>query len=179
MNVTGAFAEVIQILFSIYSFLIIARFMLQLGGADFYNPISQGVVKATHIPLTGIRKIIPSAGRYDFASLVWLFVVQVIMLITLGLMVNGVILSPIVLVIGGLKQAASALLSFWFFTLIVSVIASWIAMGQRNPALDLVDQLSRPLLAPIQRVIPPLGGLDLSPMVAFLVILFLQRLFGL
>lgn len=182
MNVVGAFTYLIQAVFSIYSILVVARFMLQLGDADFYNPISQTVVKCTRIPLMAIRKIIPSFGRFDAASFVWLFVVQLLMFVVLGLISGsiGMLLAhPLMLILGAAREVASLILNFWLFAIFIEVIGSWFAMGQYNPLLDLVSQVTRPIMDPIRRVIPSMGGLDLSPMVALLGIVFFKQLFGL
>ena len=179
MNTAGAFSGLFQMIVSFYGFIVIARFMLQLSGADFYNPLSQGVVKATNIPLKWIRKAIPPTQRYDFACLVWLFVVYVILYAALGFFNIGGLLPLPTLVFMSFKGAVGALLSFWMITIFVSVIASWIAMGQQNPALDLIHQLTQPILGPIQRVIPSAGGFDFSPIVALMAIMFLQTLFQL
>jgi len=182
MNVVQAFAYLIQAIFGIYSILVLARFMLQLAGADFYNPISQTVVKVTRVPLNAIRKIIPSYGRFDGASLLWLFIVQIIMqILLLSLTLQG---GPnptwiVALIQYSFKSCAALILNFWLFSIFIEVIGSWVAMGQQNPMLDLVAQINRPIMEPIRKVLPSLGGLDLSPIIALIGISFFKQLFGL
>lgn len=181
MNVAGAFAYLIQAIFGMYSILVVARFMLQLGDADFYNPISQIVVKCTRIPLVGLRKVIPSFGRFDTASFVWLFVVQILMLLALSAVAGSVLFlveNPVSLLTVAIREMVGLILNFWLFTIFIEVIGSWFAMGQYNPFLHLVSQLTRPIMEPIRKFMPPLGGLDLSPMIAFLGIMFIKQLFG-
>lgn len=182
MNVVGATANLIYAIFSIYSVLVVARFMLQLAGADFYNPISQAVAKATRVPCAAMRKVIPPFGKFDTASFVWLIVVQLIMVCTIHFF-EGTLASylaiPVTLVLEALAATALAILNFWLFAIFIEIIGSWISMGQYNPFLDLVSQVNRPIMEPIRRVIPPLGGLDLSPIVAVLGISFIKNVFGL
>jgi len=182
MNVVGAFSYLIQAVFGIYSILVVARFMLQLGDADFYNPISQTVVKATKYPLIAMRKIIPSAGRFDGASLLWLYIVQLLMFLALGAFSGAlpmILANPLIVLLQAARECASLIINFWMFAIFIEVIGSWFSMGQYNPFLDLVSQITRPIIDPIRRVIPSMGGLDLSPMVAILAIMFFKQLFGL
>lgn len=182
MNVVGAFSYLIQAIFGIYSILIVARFMLQLGDADFYNPVSQTVVKCTRVPLVALRKLIPSFGKFDTASLVWLFLVQIIMFLVLGAISGAIpmmLANPLVLIVSAARECAVLILNFWMFAIFIEVIGSWFAMGQYNPFLDLISQMTRPIMDPIRRVLPSLGGLDLSPMIALLGIVFFKQLFGL
>ena len=182
MDVVGSFTYLIQAVFGIYSILVVARFMLQLGDADFYNPISQTVVKCTKVPLMAIRKVIPPFGRFDGASFLWLFVVQILMFVTLQLVAGNIgaaLANPLVLIFIAAREVASLILNFWLFAIFIEVIGSWVAMGQNNPLLDLVSQVTRPIMEPIRRVIPAMGGLDLSPMIALLGIAFVKQLFGL
>lgn len=181
MNVAGAFAYLIQAIFGMYSILVVARFMLQLSDADFYNPISQVVVKCTRIPLIGLRKVLPSFGRFDSASFVWLFVVQLLMLLALSAVAGSLPLllgNPISFITIALREMTGLILNFWLFAIFIEVIGSWFAMGQYNPFLHLIAQVNRPIMEPIRKFMPPLGGLDLSPMIAFLGIMFIKQLFG-
>lgn len=180
MNTAGAFAYLVQAIFGIYSFLVVARFMLQLGDADFYNPISQTIDKCTRVPLVAIRKVLPSFGRFDTASFVWLFAIQIVMLLALSMFAAQLpmlLANPVTLILVACREMAGIILNFWLITIFIEVIGSWFAMGQYNPFLSLVSQVTRPIMEPIRRFMPPLGGLDLSPMVALIAIMFLKQLF--
>ncbi len=177
MDFAGAFTFLIQALFGLYSILIVSRFMLQLSGADFYNPVSQTVVRATRIPLVAMRKVLPAFGRFDTASLVWLIIVQMIMIVIVKGSLSLLTVMPLSVLEFALRETALLILNFWTFTLFIEIIGSWISMGQYNPFLDLVSQLNRPIMDPLRRFIPPLGGLDLSPMIALLLIATCKRLF--
>ncbi|WP_145007632.1 YggT family protein [Pseudomonas oryzihabitans] len=171
-----ALVYVIQTLGSLYLLIILLRFILQLVRADFYNPLSQFTVRATQPLLKPVRRIIPGFGGVDLAALVLAVLVQLalmmVVVVLLGASIAG--LFP-ALLIWALLGVASLFLKVFFFALIVSVILSWVAPQTHNPAAELVNQICEPLLAPFRRILPSLGGLDLSPIFAFIVINLLDR----
>ncbi|WP_263143057.1 YggT family protein [Pseudomonas sp. RIT-PI-AD] len=168
---------VLQTLGSLYLLIVLLRFILQLVRADFYNPLSQFVVKATQPLLRPLRRIVPGFAGLDLASLVLAILVQMLLMIaTLALMgfgIGGVLLN---ILVWSLIGVTSLFLKVFFFALIVSVILSWVAPGSYNPGAQLVNQLCEPLLSPIRRILPNLGGLDLSPIFAFLALNLLDML---
>lgn len=159
----------IQTLGGLYLLIVLLRFILQLVRADFYNPISQFVVKATKPLLNPLRRIIPGVGGIDIASLVLAFLVQlaVMLLILLVAGANPLSYVPAVLAWAAIGVLSLFLKVFWF-ALIASVILSWVAPHSYNPGALLVHQLCEPLLAPIRRMLPNLGGMDISPIFAFI-----------
>ena len=168
---------VLQTLGSLYLLIVLLRFILQLVRADFYNPLSQFVVKATKPLLNPLRKVIPGFGGLDLASLVLAILVQLLLMIVtlllLGYGVGGLLLQLLVWAVIGVT---ALFLKVFFFALIVSVILSWIAPGSYNPAAQLVNQICEPLLMPIRRLLPNLGGLDISPIFAFIALNLLDML---
>jgi YggT family protein len=171
-----ALIYIIQTLGSLYLLIVLLRFILQLVRADFYNPLSQFVVKATQPLLTPLRRIIPGFAGLDLASLTLAILVQlVLMVVTLTLMgynVGGFILQLLVWSVIGVT---SLFLKVFFFAMIISVILSWVAPGSYNPGAQLVNQICEPLLAPFRRLLPNLGGLDISPIFAFIAINLADR----
>lgn len=164
----------VSTLFNLYLMVVLLRLWLQLVRADFYNPLSQFVVKATH-PLVGpMRRIIPSMGRLDTATLLLAIIVAGLKMVTLSLMFGGN-LNPLALVIVSVMDVVKEALSLMFWVLLLRAILSWVSQGQT--AIDYVlHQLTEPFLAPIRKVIPPIGGLDLSVLVAIIALQFLQLL---
>jgi YggT family protein len=159
----------LQTLGSLYLLLVLLRFILQLVRADFYNPLSQFVVRATQPLLLPLRKVIPGLAGVDLASLVLAILVQLlIMALTLMLMGFGIGGFLLQLLLWSLIGVAALLSKVFFFALIASVILSWVAQGSRNPGVILVNQITDPLLAPFRRLLPNLGGLDLSPIFALI-----------
>lgn len=176
IGLNTAAVYILQTIGSLYLLIVLLRFILQLVRADFYNPLSQFIVRATHPLLKPLRRIIPSLGGLDLASLVLALIVQyVLMALTLMLMGVGVG-DPLLILVWSIIGVTALLLKVFFFALIISVILSWVAQGSHNPAALLVSQICEPLLAPIRRILPNLGGLDLSPIVAFLILNLIDML---
>jgi YggT family protein len=171
-----ALIYIIQTLGSLYLLIVLLRFILQLVRADFYNPLSQFIVKATQPLLKPLRRLIPSIAGLDTASLVLAVLVQLLlMVVTLSLMgFNPISVIPQLLV-WSLIGVTSLVFKVFFFALIVSVILSWVAPGSYNPGAQLVNQLCEPLLAPFRKLLPNLGGLDLSPIFAFIALNLVDR----
>ncbi|RBI67066.1 YggT family protein [Vreelandella sulfidaeris] len=161
----------VNTLINIYLFLLMLRFLLQASRADYYNPLSQSVVKITQ-PLVGLFQgfLGPVAGRFDLATLAAGFVLKIVSIIAI-FMVIGVGMPPIAgLLIAGVAALANAILKIYFFALIVMIILSWVAPNASHPGALLVMQLVEPIMAPVRRVIPSLGMIDLSPIVVFIAI---------
>jgi YggT family protein len=176
IGLSTAAVYILQTIGSLYLLIVLLRFILQLVKADFYNPLSQFIVRATHPLLKPLRKVIPSFAGLDLASLVLAILVQLV-LMALVLMLMGYGLdNPLQLLIWSIIGVTALFIKVFFFALIISVILSWVAQGSHNPAAELINQICEPLLAPIRRILPSLGGLDLSPIVAFLVLNLINML---
>ncbi len=180
MNPQGAFLFLLGFVIDLYIFLVLTRFLLQLVRADFYNPVSQFVVKATNPILTPLRKIIPGYGGMDVAALVAVLALIVFKLILISLLAMGALrFSPLQLLVVTVTEVARLLLDYLFWTIILRIVLSWVAPDPRNPVVQLVGQITEPVMAPARKLLPPMGGLDLSPIVVLLAIQFIQILFGL
>lgn len=169
MGMGAGLASFVQLLFSLATFIIVLRFLLHLSKADYFNPITQGVVKATNplvLPLQGLLK---PRGRIDFASLIIAIAVKAIG-ITLAVYLSGHLGAADVasVLIGGVAGVLKTILDLYFFVLVISIVLSWVAPQANHPGALLVAQLSEPLMAPVRKIIPSLGGLDLSPIFVFL-----------
>ncbi|HCE9522855.1 YggT family protein [Pseudomonas aeruginosa] len=166
---------ILQTLGSLYLLIVLLRFILQLVRADFYNPLSQFIVRATKPLLNPLRRIIPGFGGIDLASLVLAILIQLVLMILMlmGYGVGGFIMQ---LLIWSIIAVTSLFLKVFFFALIISVILSWVAPGSYNPGAQLVNQICEPLLMPFRKLLPNLGGLDLSPIFAFLALKLIDML---
>ena len=164
----------IQTFFHLFLLAVMLRLLLQLARADFYNPISQFLVKATNPVLRPLRKIIPGVGGIDLASVVLIILLQMAA-IALLVWVNGYAVPNVfALAVWGAVGMVGLVLNIYFVAILAAIILSWIAPGNYNPAVVLLHQLTEPVMAPFRRLLPPLGGLDLSPILVFLVINVLQ-----
>lgn len=176
-GLTESLIYVIQTLGQLYLLIVVLRFVLQLVRADFYNPLCQFTVKATQPLLAPMRRMIPSVAGIDLAGLLLAVLLQLILIGSI-LTIAGL---PIVqllpqILAWSLIAIGSLFLKIFFFALIISVILSWIAPGSRNPGAQLTQQITEPMLAPIRNLLPNLGGLDISPIFAFIAINLLERL---
>lgn len=160
---------------SLYAFIVILRFLLQLAQADYYNPISQAVAKATNPPLAPLQKLIPRFGRVDPSALILAVGVKFATIILIVLVSERTGMPNLVnLLIFSAVGVLDMILTVYFWAVLGSVIISWVAPGSYHPAPQLIIQLTEPLFKLVQRVIPPLGGLDLSPIFIFLAIQIIQ-----
>ena len=165
----------VSTLFNLYLMVVILRLWLQLVRADFYNPLSQFVVKATH-PIVGpLRRVIPSLGRFDTATFVLAVIVALAKIATLYLLVGASFANPLHLFLLAVVDVVKEAFSLVFWVLILRAILSWISQGQ-NPVEHVLYQLTEPFLAPIRKIIPPIGGLELSVLVAIVALQFIQIL---
>ncbi|MEO4012223.1 YggT family protein [Pseudomonas rossensis] len=176
IGLNTAAVYVLQTLGSLYLLIVLLRFVLQLVRANFYNPLCQFAVKATQPLLKPLRRIIPSMFGLDMSSLVLAILVQLALMALTLLLTYGTIGSPLQLLIWSLIGVTALFLKIFFFALIISVILSWVAPGSHNPGAELVNQICEPALAPFRKIIPNLGGLDISPILAFMVLKLIDML---
>lgn len=152
-----------------FLFVVLLRFVLQAARADFYNPISQFVVKASNPFIVPLRKVIPGLGGLDWSAIVLMIAVQ-ILAITLSLLIAGFGLPWASIATWALLGVSGMFLKLYFWGLLIMVIASWLAPQSDNPALLLLRQILEPVMAPIRKLLPDMGGFDISPIILFLVI---------
>ncbi|WP_433860941.1 YggT family protein [Pseudomonas thivervalensis] len=176
IGLNTAAVYVLQTLGSLYLLIVLLRFVLQLVRANFYNPLCQFVVKATQPLLKPLRRIIPSLFGLDMSSLVLAILVQLALMALTLLLTYGTTGNPLQLLIWSLIGVTALFLKIFFFALIISVILSWVAPGSHNPGAELVNQICEPALAPFRRIVPNLGGLDISPILAFMVLKLIDML---
>ncbi|MGL4564191.1 MAG: YggT family protein [Halioglobus sp.] len=164
----------VQTLLSLYLVTMLLRFLLQLVRADFYNPISQFIVKVTNPLVIPLRRVIPGLGGIDVSSLLLALLLQLAAIVAL-LLING--LSPpgvFLLLAWSVLGVLGLLVNMYFFALLAMIILSWVAAGSRHPAIYLLYQITEPVMAPFRKVLPPMGGLDLSPILVFVLINIIQ-----
>ena len=174
MNHDNPLIFLIDTLFDIYIAIVLLRFLLQQVGADFYNPISQFIVKATQKPVVIVRRIIPSFRGIDIASLtlvVLLIFIKLLILVALG----GLQPSVGTLLILSVHDLISLVFDIFIFAIFVQAILSWVNPDPHNPISALLNSLTRPVLTPIKKRLPVMGGMDLSTIVALIGLMFIKR----
>lgn len=159
----------IDSLFSLYILAVILRFLLQCVRADFYNPISQFLLKITHPPLKFLRRYIPPIRKIDTASIVLALLLQMITDVTI-LFLQQVNTSIITLTLISFSQLISLSLNIFIFAIFVQALLSWFNPNNYNPAIALLTHLTNPILNFCRRFIPDLSGFDLSPLVAIILL---------
>lgn len=162
--------------FSLYLMVVILRLWLQLVRADFYNPFSQFVVKATNVLVLPLRRVIPSLGRLDTATLVLAYAIMFSKLVVLQLLQSGQV-ALIPSLVFSLVLLVKEVFTLLFWILVIRALLSWFSQG-RSPVEYVMHQLTEPLLRPVRRILPPLGGLDLSVLVVLIGLQFLNILFS-
>ncbi len=160
---------IIDSLFSLYILAVLLRFLLQWSGADFYNPISQFLVKATHPPLKLLRRFVPSIGKIDTSSLVLVFSLQMLADFSI-LLLKGVTLNIGALTILSLTQLVSLLINIFIYAVFARAILSWMNPGMFGAASSILNSLTEPLLNTCRKFIPDMGGMDLSPLAALMLL---------
>lgn len=173
-NFSTALIFLVNTLLSLYAMVVLLRFILQMVRADFYNPLSQFVVRATNPLLRPLRKVVPGAWGIDFASLLLFYLVA---LITVAALIALAGRQPPLLWVFyyGFLKCLVLTIHLYFFTIIVQVIMSWVSQGW-NPVSALLYTINEPLLRPFRRILPSLGGLDLSPLFALILLQFINYL---
>ncbi len=168
------FVYLVQTFLSLYLVAMLLRFLLQLVRADFYNPISQLLVKITNPLVVPLRKLVPGFAGMDMASLLLALALQlagIVVLLTMhGLALPGIVLLLLWSVLG----VIGLLVNIYFFALLAMIILSWVAPGSRHPAIYLLHQITEPVMAPVRKLLPPMGGLDFSPILVFILINVIQ-----
>lgn len=160
----------IQAVANFYLLLVLLRFLLQICKANFYNPISQFVVKATALPMTPIQKFFPVFNNVNSACIVLAIMVQLAAILGSALVYNSSLVPIMTLLTWALLGIAALLLNIYFYGLLIVIVLSWVAPQSQHPAIALLWQLMEPVMAPFRKLIPSLGGIDLSPILVFMLL---------
>lgn len=172
---TDPIVFLIRILFDLYIVVVMLRFLLQLFKADFYNPISQFAVKATAPLINPLRRFIPGIAGLDMSAIVLMVVIKSVELLLI-LAITGKGFLPLAAIAIAIPELFELAINFFLYGILIQVILSWVNPGGHNPAISLIHSITAPLLRPAARMIPPIGGLDLSPMVVMVGLQLLKML---
>ncbi|MCH8308311.1 MAG: YggT family protein [Proteobacteria bacterium] len=170
---------IIKTLTQLYLLVLLLRFWLPILGADFRNPLAQGILRVTSPLVVPVRRFVPSIGRLDTSTILIAYVIQfltVLLLLTIG----GYMVDTIPIMVTTLIELAVLSLNLFFFVILIKIILSWVAPHTHNYATALLTALAEPVLRPFRRIIPSIGGLDISPIFAIILlqaaVIFLQTL---
>lgn len=175
MSHENPFIFLIDTIFNIYIAIMLVRFILQQVGADFYNPISQFVVKLTQPLVAVARRFIPSIKKIDTATLA-LVVLLIILKLLLLITITNYPFNALQVLIKAIYELISLSFDIFIVALFAQAILSWLNPDPYNPASSLLQSLTAPILRPIRNYVPPIGGIDLSTLVALIGLMFIKRL---
>jgi len=173
VNSAGVF--LIQTLFSLYILALMLRFLLQWVRADFYNPLVQFLVTITNPPLLPLRRYVPGLMGLDMAAVLLMVVLTMVQWLLI-LSIGGRDSSLLGLLIFAVAELLRLLFNVFFWAVLIRVVLSWVAPDPRQPAVALIGQITEPVMRPARGLIPPISGLDLSPIVVILALQLLQML---
>ncbi|AXQ28815.1 YggT family protein [Solimonas sp. K1W22B-7] len=174
-NATNALFFLVTTLFDLAMWLFLLRIVLQYVRADFYNPLSQLIQKATRHPTDHLGRVLPAWRNFNFAALLVVFLIALVYVHT----VSGIVhlrLSRYPAMGYAVLKLIVMTANLYTFTLFVQALLSWLGPGVNNPASNVLWSMNEPLLRPVRRVLPSLSGLDLSPVAVILVLQVANRL---
>ena len=154
---------------------MLLRFILQLMRADFYNPVSQFLVKITTPPLKLLRRFIPGFGGIDLSALVLAWGLKYLELLLI-LLISGVTINFWGPLLWSIPELIELVINIFLFAILIQVILSWVNPGTYNPVSILLFSLTEPVMRPARNLLPPISGLDLSPMLVMIGLVLLKML---
>lgn len=171
----------VEVLFSFYIGAILIRFLLALSRANFYNPLSQSLVKITNPALVPLRRIIPAIGKLDTAAIVLALGLKIIQTLLLVALQGSEANLPVVFVYAVIDLLRTVIY-IYIVALLIQAVLSWVGNSQGNPLADILHSLTEPLLRPVRQFVPVVGMMDFAPLVAMLllyIVLIVLQSFGL
>jgi YggT family protein len=165
--VTNPIEFLINTLFGLYILMVMLRFLLAAVRADFYNPVSQFLVRITNPMLVPLRRVVPSVGKLDTSALLSMILLQLLSFVLIGLLRGGTISLGSLLVLS-IAELVGLFLNVLLFSILIQVVLSWINPNTYNPVVSLLYSITEPVLRPCRRLLPPMSGIDFSPIIALI-----------
>jgi len=154
---------------SLFLFIVLLRFWLPWFRVDFSNPLAQGILKLTSPLVVPLRRVLPAFGRVDTATVVIAFAIQYLTIV-IRLLLMGLHAGFVPIAITSLLALATLTANLFMLIIFVSILLGWFAPGHYNPVTAMVHSMAQPILAPFRRLIPPLGGLDITPVIPLILL---------
>ena len=173
-NLLNALIFITQTIVGLYLMFVLVRLLMQISRVDYYNPISQGIIRITDPLCSPIRRFLPTLWRIDTATLFLAFILQLI-IICLVMKLSGGLVFDWLYVAWALVGLSALACDIYFFALLISVVVSWLAPHSNHPAIVLINELINPICEPARKIIPPLGGLDFSIIIVFMAITLIDK----
>ena len=169
-NITSAIVFIVNTVTSLYLLVLLLRFWMPLLQADFRNPLAQGILRLTSPLVVPVRRIVPPLGRLDTATVLVAFVIQYVTVFLL-LIIVGQTAGFVPIAATAVVKLVVLSINLFVYAIFIRVILSWVAQGSYNPATAIITTLTEPVLRPFRRVLPAMGGFDLSPILAIILLL--------
>ncbi len=164
----NALAFLIETVFDLYILVVLLRFIIQAVRVDYYHPLAQFILRVTDPLLAPMRAVIPRLFGQDWAALIFAIVLTLLKFFILTFIGSGEPVSPLLLLPYAVIDVLRTLVYILMFSLVVQALLSWVNPDPRNPVVQLLNQITAPVLAPFRRFIPPVSGIDLSPLAAII-----------
>jgi YggT family protein len=168
-NITTAIVFIVNAVTSLYLLVLLLRFWMPLLGADFRNPLAQGILKLTSPVVIPLRRILPAVGRIDTATVLVAFIIQYVTILIL-LLIIGERAGFVPIAVTAVVKLLVLSINLFVYAIFIRIILSWLSQGAYNPATAIIATLTEPVLRPFRRLIPPIGGFDISPVFAIILL---------
>jgi len=162
----------LQFLVGLVTFVLILRFLMRATYVDWRHPVVGFIAKVTNPICRPLNALFKNIGRWDWSALLAAFIVEMAFVGLIGLL-TGRDFGLITILMVSFSEIANQILDLVFWLIIIQVILSWVSPGY-NPNTVIFDQMVSPILRPFQRIIPPIGGIDLSPLAVVVLIQLTQ-----
>jgi len=169
-NIASAIVFIVNAVTSLYLLVLLLRFWMPWLQADFRNPLAQGILRLTSPVVIPVRRIVPSFGRLDTATVLVAFIIQYLSVLLLLLIMGRTAGIPVIALTAIVKLVVLSI-NLFVYAIFIRIILSWISQGGYNPATAIITTLTEPVLRPFRRLIPPIGGFDISPIFAIILLL--------
>ena len=169
-NVSLALVFIINTITSLYLLVLLLRFWMPWLRADFRNPLAQGILRLTSPLVIPVRRIVPSFGRLDTATILVALIIQYLTIVLL-LLIHGTSADIGPIAITALVKLTVLSVYLFVYAVFIRIILSWISPGSVNPAAAIITTLTEPVLRPFKRLLPPMGGFDISPILAIILLI--------
>jgi YggT family protein len=169
-NISSAIVFIVNAVTSLYLLVLLLRFWMPWLRADFRNPLAQGILRFTSPIVIPVRRIVPSFGRLDTATVLVAFVIQYLTVLLL-LLILGQTAGIATIAVTSIVKLVVLSINLFVYAIFIRIILSWISQGGYNPATAIITTLTEPLLRPFRRILPPMGGFDISPIFAVILLL--------
>jgi len=166
---TQALYFIVKTLAQLYLLLLLLRFWLPIMRADFRNPIANGILRITSPLVIPVRRIIPPIGRLDTSTILVAYILEYLLILAL-LALRGLRVETLPIAITAILELAILSLNLFFFVILIKIILSWVAPQNYNPMTVLLNTMAEPLLRPFRRIVPAVGGFDVSPIFAIVLL---------